>query len=139
MTLCNEITITVVDRQRLGTLLDNAATKWRVDPESLSDLEVELERATAVDPHQVPADVVTMNSTVRLRDLDDGETFEYTLVYPRDANAAEGRVSILAPIGTAILGCKAGDVVEWPIPAGVARLRLEEVVFQPERAGDFDR
>jgi regulator of nucleoside diphosphate kinase len=74
-----------------------------------------------------------------LRDLDDGETFEYTLVYPRDANAAEGRVSILAPIGTAILGCKAGDVVEWPVPAGTARLRIEDVVFQPERAGDFAR
>jgi regulator of nucleoside diphosphate kinase len=139
MTLCNDITITVADRQRLGTLIDNAATKWTVDPRSLSDLEMELERAAAVDPHEVPGDVVTMNSTVRLRDLNDGETFEYTLVYPRDANAAEDRVSILAPIGTAILGCRAGDVVEWPVPAGVARLQVEEVVFQPERAGDFDR
>jgi regulator of nucleoside diphosphate kinase len=139
MTLCNDITITVADRQRLGTLIDNAATKWTVDPRSLNDLEMELERAAAVDPHEVPRDVVTMNSTVRLRDLDDGETFEYTLVYPRDANAAEGRVSILAPIGTAILGCKAGDVVEWPVPAGKTRLRIEDVIFQPERAGDFDR
>lgn len=139
MTLCNNITITVADRQRLGTLLDNAATKWTVDPKSLSDLEMELERAAAVDPQEVPGDVVTMNSTVRLRDLDDGETFEYTLVYPRDANAAEGRVSILAPIGTAILGCRAGDFVEWPVPAGTTRLRIEDVVFQPERAGDFNR
>jgi regulator of nucleoside diphosphate kinase len=139
MTLCNDITITVADRQRLGTLIDNAATKWTVDPKSLSDLEMELERAEAVDPHEVPGDVITMNSTVVLRDLDDGETFEYTLVYPPDANAAEGRVSILAPIGMAILGCKAGDVVEWPVPAGTTRLRIEDVVFQPERAGDFAR
>ena len=139
MILCNDITITVADRQRLGTLIDNAATKWTVDPKSLGDLGVELERAEAVDPHEVPGDVVTMNSTVRLRDLDDGETFEYTLVYPRDANAEENRVSVLAPVGTAIFGCRAGDEVEWPVPAGKVRLRVEEVVFQPERAGDFDR
>ena len=139
MTHCKDITITVADRQRLGTLVDNAATKWTVDQKLINDLEVELERAEAVDSHDVPGDVVTMNSTARLRDLDTGESFDYTVVYPRDANAEENRVSVLAPVGTAIFGCRAGDEVEWPVPAGTVRLRVEEVVYQPERAGEFDR
>lgn len=85
----------------------------------------------------VPPDVITMNSTARLRDLDTDEVFDYTLVYPRDAEAQ--RISILAPVGSALLGYRIGDVIEWPIPAGTIRLKVEQVMYQPERAGDLDR
>ena len=80
-----------------------------------------------------------MNSVVRLRDLDSGETEEYELVYPADADMAHNRISVLAPIGTAILGYRLGDVIEWPVPAGLRRLRVEEVLYQPERAGVLHR
>jgi regulator of nucleoside diphosphate kinase len=77
---------------------------------------------------ELPPDVVTMNATVRLRDLETGEEETYTLVYPADADIAENKLSVLAPVGTALLGYRAGDVVEWPVPAGVSRFRIEEVL-----------
>jgi regulator of nucleoside diphosphate kinase len=64
---------------------------------------------------------------------------EYELVYPADADMAHGRLSVLAPVGTAILGYRRGDVIEWPVPAGLRRLRVEEVLYQPERAGALHR
>jgi regulator of nucleoside diphosphate kinase len=131
--------ITRADRQRLGTLIDKAAQVGLVERRYLDHLEAELERAIPVEPQEVPADVITMNSTVRLRDLDAGETFEFTLVYPRDASPDEGRISVLAPIGTAIIGYRTGDVIKWPVPAGTIRLKVEEVVYQPESVGHFDR
>src|SRR5687768_6362064 len=91
--------ITIPDRQRLGTLIDRAAEVGLVERRHLSELEAELEQAVAVDPHDVPDDVITMNSTARLRDLDTGELLEYTVVYPRDANPEQHCVSVLAPIG----------------------------------------
>jgi regulator of nucleoside diphosphate kinase len=138
-TQTSELIITRADRQRLGTLVDKAAQAGLVERRHLDELEAELESATAVEPQEVPADVITMNSTVRLRDLDADESFEFTLVYPRDADADEGRVSVLAPVGTAMIGYRVGDVIKWSVPAGTIRLKVEEVVYQPESAGDFDR
>jgi regulator of nucleoside diphosphate kinase len=91
-------------------------------------------RARVVPADEVPPDVVTMHSVVSLRDLDAGETEEYELVYPADADVANSRISVLAPIGTAVIGYRLGDVIEWPVPAGLRRLSVEGVV-QPERAG----
>ena len=139
LTTRGDIVITVADRQRLGALLLDAARLGLVERQHLAELEYELERATAVAPHEVPNDVITMNSTARLRDLDTGELLEYTLVYPRDANASEHRVSILAPMGTTLLGYRTGETIEWPVPGGTLRLAVEEVVYQPERAGDYSR
>lgn len=133
------IVITNTDRQRLGTLLEKARYQGLADSKLLTDLEFELERAEAVDSQHVSGDVVTMNSTVRLRDLESGERFDYTLVYPRDADAVHDRVSVLAPVGTAIIGCRKGDIVEWPVPAGTARLEIEDILYQPESAGDYER
>jgi regulator of nucleoside diphosphate kinase len=133
------IVMTDVDRRRLGTLIDRTASIGVGDRRYLDDLEHEVERATIVDPHDVPDDVITMNSTVRLCDLDTGEIERYTLVYPRDADIEENRISVLAPIGTALIGYRVGDVVEWPVPSGMARLRVEEILYQPEHAGAWER
>jgi regulator of nucleoside diphosphate kinase len=103
----------------------------------LAELIAELQRAEVVPSDEVPSDVVTMNSTVVLRDLDTGEEETYTLVYPNHADIARNRLSVLAPIGTAILGYQVGDVVRWRVPAGMRRLRVEDVLFQPERVGAF--
>lgn len=133
------IVITDADRRRLGTLIERATSDGLGARRYLDDLEHELDRAQVVDPCEVPRDVVTMNSTVRLRDLDSDEIETYTLVYPRDADIDENRISVLAPIGTAMIGYRVGDVIEWPVPNGIARLRVEEVVYQPEFAGAWDR
>lgn len=120
------------DRARLDTLLRVLAARQDPHAGDRGALAGELRRARVVPRSQLPPDVVAMNSTVRLRDLETGEEETYTLVYPADADIAENRLSVLAPVGTALLGYRAGDVVEWPVPAGVSRFRIEEV-RQPAR------
>ena len=97
-------------------------------------LEQELERADVVEPARIPPDVVTMRSRVRVRDVRSGTETVYTLVFPCEASVADGRLSVLAPIGTALLGYRQGDVIEWPVPAGMRQLEVAEVLFQPEAA-----
>jgi regulator of nucleoside diphosphate kinase len=123
------------DRERLEALIDSARMDSRVREDYLAALEGELSRARVVPAGEVPEDVVTMNTVVSLRDLDTDEMEEIELVYPADADMAHNRISVLAPIGTAILGYRLGDVIEWRVPAGLRRLRVEEVLYQPERAG----
>lgn len=124
------IIITDDDRLRLTALIHRVLDRGQ-DTSPLAALAGELRRSRVVPRTQVPRDVVTMNSTVRLRDLEAGEEETYTLVYPHEADISAGRLSILAPVGTALLGYRVGDVVEWPVPAGVTRFRIEEVVSQP--------
>jgi regulator of nucleoside diphosphate kinase len=119
------------DRAKLDTLLRLMAARHDQQTGYLSALAGELRRARVVPRSQLPPDVVTMNSTVRLRDLETDEEETYTLVYPEEADIDADRLSVLAPVGTALLGYRAGDVVEWPVPAGVRRFRVEKVLFQP--------
>ncbi len=132
------ICITEKDRQRLQFLLDDAmvtaSPKMRPSFESLAG---ELRRGSVVSPEEVPPDVVTMNSRVRLRDLDSNEEMTYTLVFPDASDITNGKVSILAPIGTAMLGFRVGDTIAWRVPSGERRLRVEEILYQPEASGDF--
>ena len=130
----HNIFITEEDMERLQYLLDPAGRLLSRDQEHLETLEEELDRAKVVSPSQVPKDVVTMNSKVRVKNMDTGNDATYTLVFPRDADIAQGKISVLAPIGTAILGYRVGDVIEWRVPGGRRRLRVEEVLYQPEAA-----
>ncbi|NLF70148.1 MAG: nucleoside diphosphate kinase regulator [Candidatus Anammoximicrobium sp.] len=131
------IYVTESDLRRLSYVV---STELAVDggaSRHLADLVAELQRAEIVASDEVPDDVVTMNSTVVLRDMETGEEETYTLVYPNHADIARNRLSVLAPVGTAILGYHVGDVVRWCVPAGLRELRIEEVLFQPEREGVF--
>jgi regulator of nucleoside diphosphate kinase len=76
-----------------------------------------------------------MNTRVRLADIETNEKQVYTVVFPSEANLEQRKISILAPIGTAILGYRLGDTVEWPVPGGIRKLRIEEILYQPEAAG----
>ena len=87
----------------------------------------------------IPDDVITMRSKVRLKDLVTGQANTYSLVFPTEADFDEGKISILAPIGTAILGYKSGDTIEWSVPSGLRRLKVDEILYQPEAAGDYER
>lgn len=127
------ISITGPDMQRLRDLVRSADANDRDRP-YLAVLRTELERAAVVAPDQVPSDVVTMNSQVRLRD--GRRTWTITLVYPEEADAEHGRISVLAPLGAAILGCRVGDRVEFRVPGGELRsCDILSVEYQPEAAG----
>ncbi|MBP7604848.1 MAG: nucleoside diphosphate kinase regulator [Spirochaetes bacterium] len=132
-----EIIVTRHDLHRLDGLLKAVSTAYRTDQEHLAKLKNELSRARIVDPKRVPGDVVTMNSRVRFRDLEEERDHVFSLVFPADADISQNRLSILAPVGAALLGYRVGDVVEWPVPSGTKRLRIEELVYQPEAAGDM--
>jgi regulator of nucleoside diphosphate kinase len=134
-----QIFITAFDKTRLDELIEEARAFGEQSRKDLDDLGAELKRAKIVDSKKVPANVVTMNSKVVLHDLDSAEEEIYTLVFPNEADAASGSISVMAPVGTAILGYQEGDVVEWPVPAGIRRLKIAKILYQPEAAGDFER
>lgn len=127
------ITITAEDHQKLRNLLVSNVVRTVHGSDRLDELQAELSRATIVPEDEMPTDVVTMNSTVSLRDMVTGEVETYTLVYPSDADIANDKLSVLAPIGTAILGYRVGDTFRWRVPKGWRRLKVEEVLYQPER------
>ncbi|HML79323.1 MULTISPECIES: nucleoside diphosphate kinase regulator [Geobacter] len=133
------IYITEFDLTRLEELLDKIDTEGSRDSRHLQELEDELLRAEVVEPQQIPADVVTMNSRVALKDLATGEEMVYELVFPSDARLEENRISILAPVGTALLGYRAGDTISWKVPGGTRKIKITKILYQPEAAGDFHR
>lgn len=132
----SSLIITRHDKDRLARLLGSIEPTSEVR-EELEDLTRELIRGGEVASDQVPHDVVTMNSTVRLTDVESGSTHIYTIVFPDDADYEKGKISILAPLATALLGYRVGDVVDWEMPRGRRRVRIDEIVYQPEAAGHF--
>ncbi len=132
------IFITKFDQERLIKLLIEAKRTGYRGSEYLSKLENELARAKVVSPKEIPANVITMNSKALLVDVDTGEEMTFTLVFPENADIAQGKISILAPIGTAMLGYRVGDVFEWDVPDGARKLQVKEILYQPEARGDFN-
>ena len=128
------VLVSRLDCERIEALLDSPASR-AVDTRALRE---ELDRARIVEPTQMPADVITMNSTARLA-FGEGEERELTLVYPRDADGRADRVSILSPVGSAMLGLRVGDSIHWPAPGGAIGLRVRAIAYQPEAAGDLHR
>jgi len=131
------IYMTVSDMDRLGRMVLDAISDMP-DLEPLRALEQELDRAEGVRPVDIPPDVITMNSKLRLTDLDSGTQRVVTLVYPQDANQGDS-VSILSPLGTALLGYRVGNEIRWNTPSGSLHLRIDELLYQPEAAGDFSQ
>ncbi|HEX4852966.1 MULTISPECIES: nucleoside diphosphate kinase regulator [Arenimonas] len=120
------ITLGNVDLARLEQMLESPALRGLPAAQSLG---AELERARVLPAEQVPGDVVTMNATVTCVDEVSGETHQFTLVFPQDADVATGRVSVLAPVGSALLGLSVGQAIDWQAPGGRAlRLRVTSVV-----------
>lgn len=134
-TQTRRIRVTRNDLERLERVVAARRGVASRDEAHLDALQEELERADVVEPADMPADVVTMQSRVRVRDLGSGQETVYTLVFPREADVNAGRLSVLAPIGTALLGYRQGDEIEWPVPGGLRRLKVLKVLFQPEAGG----
>jgi regulator of nucleoside diphosphate kinase len=129
-----KLLITDKDARHLRTMLERPELFSDRDRVQCQALEEEIERAKVVPADQIPADVVTMHSRVRIMDLRTGEQMVYQIVYPHEANYAAKRISILAPIGMALLGYSAGTEIDWTVPSGNRRLRIEAVEHQPESA-----
>ncbi len=137
MTKRPEITISSLDLDRLYNLIEALPKNSFVGKDAL---EAELARANVVDPTEVPPTIVTMNSTVRFSVESTQNEFELTLVYPKDVDASGKTISILAPVGGALLGLSQGDEIEWPKPGGgVLKVKITGIVYQPERAGEYQR
>lgn len=133
------IYITETDQERLSNLIELVRNQHDNSNNGyIRVLEEELEFAEVVRSEEVPPNVVTMRSKVKLKDLDSNEENVYTIVFPTEANTDEGKISILAPLATALLGHRLGDTVEFQAPTRMRRLKVEEILYQPESAGDYD-
>jgi regulator of nucleoside diphosphate kinase len=132
-----KIILSTLDAERLEQLLDSVTD---VDFPGKSNLEAELARAIVVDAKDIPPKVVTMRSTVRFHILSSSEERCLTLVYPKDVDDSGQTISILAPVGSALLGLSEGDEIDWPKPGGgTLRVHIDEVTYQPERSGNYYR
>lgn len=127
------IYITQFDKDRLMALLDK---KLRLDDYDQALLN-ELKRAQVVEPTGIPSDVITMNSQCQLKQ-ENGEILTYTLVFPEDADFELNKISVLSPIGCSLIGHKTGSTISVPTPKGAMQVILEDILYQPERAGDMD-
>ena len=132
------IHITKSHYERLSALIEKTRERDPMDRENLKKLETELDRAEIVDGNDISKKVITMRSRVRLKDLVSGEANTYSLVFPSEADFSQGKISVLAPIGTAILGYKSGDTIEWPVPSGVRKLKIDKILYQPEATGNYE-
>ena len=129
--------ISSLDAERLEALLDSLPNSKFP---ARAGLEAELARATIVPPKEVPPTVVTMNSTMKFTVDGSNEEFRLTLVYPKDMDAKGGCISVLAPVGSALLGLSQGDRIEWPKPGGgTLKVCIDKIIYQPEREGEYFR
>lgn len=131
------IFITSFDRDRLMDLIEGIRAYNKKSNATLDMLEHELIRGTIVDPKEIPPDVVTMNSKVSIVDVDSGKKKTYSLVFPSKAKIDENRLSILAPLGTALLGYRVGDVIQWDVPSGKKTFKITNILYQPEASGNY--
>ncbi|MDK9711085.1 nucleoside diphosphate kinase regulator [Acidaminobacter sp.] len=133
------IVLTSQDLERLKKLVAEESEFGKAkESKELKALQIELERAHVVEAEQIPSGTITMNSKFLMKHLNSEERTEYSLVYPEDSNFLENKISVMAPIGTAMLGYHEGDEIDWQVPEGTVRLKIEKVLYQPEASGHFE-
>jgi regulator of nucleoside diphosphate kinase len=128
--MSRKIYITETDKKKLQKLINEAIQDNIQNEELMSDLIRELDRADVVSKAELPRDVITMDSRVLL--VLDGSEEEIALVYPHESDVSDNKISVLSPIGTAILGYREGDTIEWKVPSGVTTIKVKKVLYQPE-------
>ena len=130
------IYITEQDKNRLQSMIQKYL-RGKDQREDLTTLSAELNRAVTVDADQIPPNVVTMNSKISIVDLDTSEKLSFTLVFPEDAEPDDNKFSVLAPIGSGVLGYRVEDEFEWEVPAGIRRFKITKISYQPEAKKHF--
>lgn len=134
----SELIVNRLDYARIKRCIDDAKQFKSIKQSEADKLLKELESAKIVEPDAVPANVVTMNSIVKLSFLNNNKQIQFQIVYPEQANLKENKISIFSPIATALIGYKVNDEIEWIVPAGLTKIRIDEIIYQPEAAGDFN-
>lgn len=134
----NKIILSKLDYTRIHKSIYDARQSNSIGKTEAENLLNELKSSIVVEPEQIPANVVTMNSEVKVSFLNSNKTLQFRIVYPDKANIKENRISIFSPVATALIGYKVGDEIEWIVPSGLTKLRIDEIIYQPEAAGDFD-
>ena len=134
----SKLIINSLDYARIKKCISDAKLFKSVSSAEAEKLLKELNDAQIVEPEAIPANVVTMNSIVKLSFLNNNKQIQFQIVYPENANIKENKFSIFSPIATALIGYKTGDEIEWIVPAGLTKIRIDEIIYQPEAAGDFN-
>lgn len=134
----SKIIINRLDYARIKKSISDAKQFRSINETEAEKLLGELNSAEIVEPTAIPSDVVTMNTIVKLSFLNNDKQVQFQIVYPDKANLKENKISIFSPIATALIGYKVKDEIEWIVPAGLTKLRIDEIIYQPEAAGDYD-
>ncbi len=127
-----------LDYSKILKCIDDAKNLKTINAEEAEKLLRELNSATIVEPDEVPVNVVTMNSIVKISFVNTNKQVQFRIVYPDEANVRENKISIFSPVATALIGYKVNDEIEWIVPSGMTKIRIEEIIYQPEAAGDFN-
>lgn len=133
----NKIIINRLDYARIKKCIDDAKQFKSISNAEAENLLKELDAAEIVKPEAIPSNVVTMNSIVKLSFLNNNKQVVFQIVYPDQASLKENKISIFSPIATALIGYKVADEIEWIVPAGLTKIRIDEIVYQPEASGDY--
>jgi regulator of nucleoside diphosphate kinase len=134
----SKIIINRLDYARIKKCIGDAKQFKSISNAEAENLLKELDSAKIVEPEAIPSNVVTMNSIVKLSFLNNNKQAQFQIVYPDQANLKENKISIFSPIATALIGYKVTDEIDWIVPAGLTKLRIDEIIYQPEAAGDYN-
>ncbi|GAB1346933.1 nucleoside diphosphate kinase regulator [Cloacibacterium caeni] len=133
-----KVTLTKNDYTRIYKAITDAKNSKTINSNEAEKLLSELSKAEIVPSEKIDKDVVTMNSEVKLFFENTQKEQSFKIVYPQDANLKENKISIFSPIATALIGYKIGDEIEWIVPGGMTKIKIVDLIYQPEAAGDFD-
>ncbi len=134
----SKLIINKLDYTRIKRWISDAKQHRSINSVDAAKLLEELESAKVVKPENIPAGVVTMNSIVKLSFLNNNSQTQFQIVYPNQANFKEQKLSIFSPIAIALIGYQVNDEIEWLVPSGLTKIRIDEIVYQPEAAGDYN-
>jgi regulator of nucleoside diphosphate kinase len=133
-----KVTLTKNDYTRIYKAITDAKNSKTINSNEAEKLLSEISKAEIVPSEKIDKDVVTMNSEVKLFFENTQKEQSFKIVYPQDANLKENKISIFSPIATALIGYKIGDEIEWIVPGGMTKIKIVDLIYQPEAAGDFD-
>lgn len=136
--IMKKVTLTKNDYTRIYKAITDAKNSKTINSNEAEKLLSELSKAEIVPSEKIDKDVVTMNSEVKLFFENTQKEQSFKIVYPQDANLKENKISIFSPIATALIGYRIGDEIEWIVPSGMTKIKIVDLIYQPEAAGDFD-
>jgi regulator of nucleoside diphosphate kinase len=134
----SKIILNRLDFQRIQKHISDARLSKSINAAEAEKLINELNSAKVVEPTEIPDDVVTMNSVVKITFVNSSKQLQLAIVYPGQADIKENKISIFSPVATALIGYRVGDLIDWIVPAGLTKIRIDEIIYQPEASGDYD-